>query len=74
MLLSTSGAPGQHAASAVPGLNASDYAFFPNALAAAFLCPAPPPNFNLNVQRCGKSDTQHPSPLFFQATGKTWCF
>lgn len=50
-------------------LNPSDYTFFPSALAAAFLCPAPPTTFNLNSSRCGKIDAQHPSPLFFQATG-----
>lgn len=49
----------------------SDYAFFPNALAAAFLCPTPSTSYNFNAQRSNKGDGQHPSPLFFQTTG---CF
>ena len=57
----------QHSAAA--SLNASDYTFFPNALAAAFLCPAPPSAFGLNQRCTGKIDSDHPSPLFFQATG-----
>lgn len=57
----------QHPAAA--NLNASDYTFFPNALAAAFLCPAPPSAFGLNQRCTGKIDSDHPSPLFFQATG-----
>jgi hypothetical protein len=70
MLLSNGGSSGlqQQQQTNIPS-NASDYTFFPNALAAAFLCPAPPTTFNLNTQRCNKMDTQHPSPLFFQATG-----
>lgn len=69
MLLSSGGSSGlQQQQSNIP-TNASDYTFFPNALAAAFLCPAPPSSFNLNNQRCSKIDGQHPSPLFFQATG-----
>ena len=57
----------QHsAASSVASMNAADYTFFPNALAAAFLCPTPASAFS----RCAaKMDSEHPSPLFFQATG-----
>jgi hypothetical protein len=53
-------------------LHPADYTFFPNALAAAFLCPTPSPGFAFNHQRSasGKMDPQHPSPLFFQATGQ----
>lgn len=67
--MSASGSNGLQQQSSIAS-NASDYAFFPNALAAAFLCPAPPSTFNLNSQRCNKIDGQHPSPLFFQATGE----
>ena len=72
-MLSTGGHGGQQQQhSVVSNLNASDYTtFFPNALAAAFLCPAPPSAFN--NQRCNKMDSQqHPSPLFFQATGQSF--
>ncbi|EFX77869.1 homeobox domain transcription factor [Daphnia pulex] len=69
MLLSSGGSSGLQQQQTNISSNASDYTFFPNALAAAFLCPAPPSTFNLNNQRCNKMDTQHPSPLFFQATG-----
>ncbi|KAK4037907.1 brain-specific homeobox protein homolog isoform X1 [Daphnia magna] len=69
MLLSNGGNSGLQQQQANISNNASDYTFFPNALAAAFLCPAPPTTFNLNNQRCNKVDAQHPAPLFFQATG-----